>query len=85
VIDIIFLVISLVAVYWSAKSSSNTWVKIALYASWVLLTFLIINEKIEGIHLQEALIYVPAVSLIVFHLYNRKYCQCHADNCSIEQ
>ena len=85
VIDIIFLIISLGAVYWSAKSSSKTWVKYVLYASWVFLAFLILNEKLEGIHLPEDLIYIPAFSLIVFHLYNKKYCQCRDDECCVEQ
>jgi len=71
VIDIIFLVIALVVVYWSAKSSSKIWVKYILYASWIFLASLILNENIEGVHLPEAMIYAPAFSLIVFHLYNK--------------
>jgi len=85
VIDIIFLFISLGAVYWSVKSSSKTWVNAVLYCSWLFLAFLILNEKFEGFHLPEALIYFPAFSLIIFHLYNKKYCQCPNDDCSIEQ
>jgi len=85
VIDIFFLVISLAAVYWSAKSSSETWVKAVLYFSWLFLAFLNLNEKFGGIHLPEALIYIPAVSLIVFHLYNKKYCQCRGEDCIIEK
>jgi hypothetical protein len=83
VIDIIFLIISLGAVYWSAKSSSKIWVKYILYASWVFLAFLILNEKFQGVHLPEVLIYIPAFSLIIFHLYNKKYCQCKTDGCCI--
>ena len=80
-IDIAFLAISLIAVYFSAKSSGKTWVKYALYFSWAGLAFFILNEKFEGIHLPEALIYIPALSLIIFHLYNKKYCQCANDVC----
>ncbi|MCI4667320.1 MAG: MerC domain-containing protein [Bacteroidia bacterium] len=75
-IDIILLVVSLAAVYWAVKKTSKQWIKIALILSWVFLAFLIFNEKFEGIHLAEAWIYVPTASLIVLHLYNRKYCYC---------
>jgi len=85
VIDIIFLIISIGAVYWSAKSSSKTWVKAVLYFSWLFLAFLILNEKFEGFHLPEVLIYIPAFSLIIFHLYNKKYCQCQDEDCLIEK
>ncbi|MEL6589260.1 MAG: MerC domain-containing protein [Bacteroidota bacterium] len=71
-IDISLLVVSLAAVYWSVKKSSKQWMKIALYASWAFLAFVILNEKFEFLHLAEAWIYVPALSLVGLHLYNRR-------------
>ena len=73
-LDLVFLVISAVAVYWSAKHSSKRWMKYALWFSWIALCFIILNEKVHLIALWEEAIYVPALGLIFFHLYNRKYC-----------
>lgn len=75
-LDYIFLLLSFFAVFWSAKNSSKTWVKYALWTSWFLLTLAILNEKMELFHLGELVVYIPAISLIGLHLYNRKYCQC---------
>jgi len=75
-IDIVLLLVSLVAVYWAAKKTPRQWMKVALSASWVFLAIVIFNERIEGFHLAEAWIYVPAISLVILHLYNWRYCQC---------
>lgn len=83
-IDVIFIIISFIAVYRSARLSSKQWVKYALFASWAFLTFVLLNEKFEGIHLVEEIIYVPAFSLILFHLYNKRYCQCEDENCCVD-
>lgn len=80
-IDIVFIVISFLAVYWSAKSSSRTWMKYALYICWASLTFFVFNEKIDGIYLSHALIYFPAFGLIALHLYNKRHYQCVEHNC----
>ncbi|WP_084165803.1 MerC domain-containing protein [Dyadobacter crusticola] len=50
-IDLALLVVSLFSAYWSAKKSSKQWMKYALYATWLVLAFLIFNEKFEGIRL----------------------------------
>lgn len=81
VIDIIFIIISFFAIYFSAKTTSKNWMKYALFASWFLLTFLLLNEKVEGLHLAEEWVYLPALSLVGLHLYNRKYCQNKDEQC----
>ncbi len=81
-IDVALLIVSLAAVYWAAKNSSKAWMKVALGLTWALLAFIIINEKLELIHLAEAWIYVPAVSLVGLHFYNWKYCQCEDEACA---
>lgn len=80
-LDYVFLVISFIAVYWSAKNTSKTWMRSALWISWVALTFAILNEKMELFHLGEISIYIPAVVLIGLHLYNQKYCKCKDEEC----
>lgn len=82
-IDVVFLVVSLLAVYWSGKSSSKEWMKYALYISWGFLAIFIIIERLIDIHIAEALLYVPAIALIGLHLYNQQYCQCKGDKCCV--
>ncbi len=84
-LDIVFLVISFLAVYWSAKHSSKRWMKYALWLSWIALTFIVLNEKAALIELREEAIYVPALGLIFFHLYNRKYCTCGKEQCCVDE
>lgn len=80
-LDLFFIAISLIAVYWSAKTTSKKWVAYGLWVSWALLTFVILNEKFELMHMAEAVIYFPSLALIGLHLYNRKYCRCDNDGC----
>ncbi|WP_299684824.1 MerC domain-containing protein [uncultured Dokdonia sp.] len=80
-LDILFILISLIAVYWSARNTSKNWVRYTLWMGWASLSFVIINEKLEMILLIEEVIYIPSLALIALHVYNRKYCQCANDNC----
>lgn len=80
-LDILFLVISFLAVFWSVRNTSKTWIKWSLWSSWAVLAGIILNEKIAFIPLSEELIYAPSVALVVLHLYNRKYCQCGNEGC----
>lgn len=82
-IDILFIIISLAAVYWSARNTSKKWMEVALWICWALLAFVILNEKFEWIHLSEAAIYFPSLLLVGLHLYNRKYCQCKDETCCL--
>lgn len=75
-VDYILLVVSFFAIYKSTKVSSNSFVKKVLWISWLALTFLIINEKLEWLSLPELLIFIPTFSLIIFHTYNSFFCKC---------
>lgn len=80
-IDYIFLVVSFFAVYRSTKTTSKSFIKPALWISWGCLFFVIINEKIELIHINEYLHYIPALALVTLHIYNLKFCQCENESC----
>lgn len=80
-IDYIFLIISFFAVYWTTLTTTISWIKSVLWASWLGLTLIIINEKFEWFTLPESIIYIPAFTLILAHLYNKKYCGCRKDSC----
>ena len=84
-IDILFLVISLFAVYHAAKHTSKKWVKPAMWISWTLLFLILANEYLQLLFIFENAIYIPAISLVALHFYNLKYCRCSEDTCYSNQ
>lgn len=79
--DYLFLIVSVVAIHYSAKSTSSLWIPKALYGFWLFLAFLIVNESFHILPIPHSLVYLPAFSLVFLHLYNRKYCQCETEKC----
>ncbi len=80
-LDFLFIIISFFAIYKSSKNSTNRYIKFALWASWFILFFLILNEKLSFISLSESIIYIVALGLAILHLYNLNYCQCKNEDC----
>lgn len=80
-LDLVFLIVSLLAVWWSAKTTSKSWIRFALWLSWIFLAFILLNEKLALFQLAEEAIYIPSLALAFFHLYNKKYCRCKGDEC----
>lgn len=80
-LDYLFLGISFVAILWSSKTTSKSWMKYAMWTSWILLLAVILNERLEMVGINTYLNYVPALSLVFLHVYNRRYCQCKTDKC----
>ncbi len=80
-IDYFLLAFSFIAVYYSSQNSSSQWVKSLFWITWIGLFILIINEKLSWLELIDGLVYLPAITLAVLHIYNQKHCQCKTDNC----
>ena len=80
-IEYIMLIVSFFAVYRSAKRSTIKIIKVILWVNWAFLFFLITNERIHLFELPEWLIYLPAIGLILSHLYNHKYGGCKTESC----
>lgn len=80
-IDYIFLVISFLAIYKSANQTSRKWMKYAFYGGWILLSLIILNEKVALVAIPEESIYLASLSLVGLHIYNSKYCQCSNEKC----
>jgi len=80
-IDYIFLFISLITVRHAVKTSISGVVKLGLGISWTLLMLLIINDSFIIFKLNENLLLIPACSLIAFHFYNIKFCECKKGCC----
>ena len=83
-IDSLLLVVSFLAVLWTARKAGKMWVKVMLFVSWGALFVIIMNEKMSWFHLVEEAIYIPALSLISLHLYNQWFCKCEDDQCKVD-
>ena len=80
--DYIFVFISFFAVLYSTKSSNVNWIKFALWLSWFGLLLAILNANVfQWVYLSNNIKFIPSFSLIGFHLYNLKYCQCSDKGC----
>jgi len=84
ILDIVFLVISFFAVYWSTYNTSKQFVKYTFWTLWMLLALIIINEKWKIAHIAEVFIYLTTLGLVFLHFYNRRYCQCEDDKCCVD-
>lgn len=82
-IDYFFIVVSFIAIYFTTKTTTKTWLQIALWGSWMLLLLAILNETFEITLQSEAFIYIPALAIIGLHFYNLKYCKCSGNDCCV--
>ena len=80
-IDYLFLFISFLAVLHSAKNSKYVFLKVGLWISWLGLFVFIINISYGFIDISDNIKFIPAFSLIGFHLYNIKFCKCTDKEC----
>ncbi len=80
-LDVLFLIISFVAVFKATQQSKQMWMKISMALSWIILSFFVFNERLDGIKFSLDLVYFPAVALTVLHLLNRRKCRCEEGCC----
>jgi len=80
-IDYVFLIISFVAVLYSTKDSTYNFVKLGLWLSWLGLFVFILNISYGFIDISDDVKFIPAFSLIGFHLYNARFCKCVDKKC----
>ena len=83
-LNFLFLAISFIAIYYSVKNSSNSYVKILLFLSWLILSCLILIELFEILSIAEFYTYIAAISLSILHIYNLNYCRCEDDSCCVD-
>lgn len=83
-INYIFLIVAFFAVLRSTQTTSRGFMKPLFWASWIVLSFVIVNEQFGWLALPELVTYAAATFLVGLHLYNRRYCQCKTDTCCVE-
>lgn len=79
--DVAFLFVAFFAVRKTTTTTTKKWVEYALWISWSLLALMIINEQLGLLKIARVISFLPAISLVIFHLYNLKYCQCKGEQC----
>tara|TARA_Y100000766_G_scaffold276673_1_gene281136 strand:- start:59 stop:472 length:414 start_codon:yes stop_codon:yes gene_type:complete len=80
-LDYFFLIVSFVAVRYSTISTNSRLTEIGLWVSWIGLLIFILNAKFLWFNISPNAKFIPAFTLIGFHLYNRMYCQCEQKSC----
>lgn len=80
-VDVLFLVITFFAVYYSSRSTTLKWAPFLFYFLWTFLALLVFNNFVHVINVPHSLMYIPAISLSVLHLYNLRRCRCANESC----
>ena len=84
-LNYLFMIISFLAVYRSAKNSSNSIIKILMFVSWIFLSLSLLNEQFEIFRIEEFYTYLAITSICSLHFYNLRYCRCDDPNCCVEE
>ena len=83
-LDYLFIVISFFAIFRATQTSTNKFIKIALWISWCLFFFLIVNKTIQLFYINQNVTYATGITLAILHLYNLRFCQCENDECCVQ-
>ena len=80
-LNIIFIMVSFVAVYNSVKKTSRNVMKPLFWLGFSILTLSIVNEEFHFLHVPEIFNYSAAGFLAGLHIFNMRYCQCDDEGC----
>ena len=80
-VNVIFVIVSLIAVNRSTKITTSKIIKPIFWLSWIFLFFVIFNEEAKIIELPEIFSYTSASILACVHMYNLNFCGCKDENC----
>ncbi len=73
-LDYLFLVLSLVAVWYSSKHTSHSGIKKVLWAAWVVFAMGLLSESF-GFSYGKWFMYAGSITLVIAHLQNHRYCK----------
>ena len=80
-VNVIFVIVSLIAVNRSTKITTSKIIKPIFWLSWIFLFFVLFNEEVKIIELPEIFSYTSALILAGVHIYNLNFCGCKDENC----
>jgi hypothetical protein len=78
-LDYVFLVLSLLAVWYSARHTTHTTLKWVLWAAWAVFAFGLLAELLELAY-GKWFMYAGSIILVIAHIKNYRHCQ----QCKIE-
>ena len=84
-VNVIFIIVSLVAVNRSTKITTSKIIKPIFWLSWFFLFFVLFNEVAMIIELPEIISYTSGLILAGVHIYNLNFCGCKDENCCNQQ
>ena len=84
-VNVIFVIVSLIAVNRSTKITTSKIIKPVFWISWIFLFFVLFNEEAKIIELPEIFSYTSALILAGVHIYNLNFCGCKDENCCNQQ
>ena len=73
-LDYVFLALSLIAVWYSARHTTHKGGRRLLWDAWVLFAVGLLSEVFH-FHQGIWLMYIGSITLVVTHLYNHRYCR----------
>lgn len=79
VFDYVFLLLSLAAVWFSARHTSHPTIKWILWAAWAVFALGILAEPL-GLSFGKWLMYTGSITLVIAHLQNHRYCRSTEEN-----
>ena len=78
-LDYVFLLLSLVAVWYSARHTSQKRIRGVFWSAWVVFAIGLLSESV---HFEQGkwLMYFGSIVLVVAHTYNHRYCKNYKSN-----
>ena len=80
-LDYVFLVLSLIAVWFSSKHTNLKSIKWVLWSAWIVFSIGLLSERI---HFENGiwLMYSGSAALVIAHVINYRHCQkCKKESC----
>ena len=82
-LDYLFLILSLVAVWFSARHTVLTAIKRLLWGAWSVFAIGLLSEAFHFTH-GKWFMYLGSFALVVAHIYNHRYCKKSKRNSTTE-
>ena len=78
-LDYLFLILSLLAVWFSARHTINKRIKVIFWVSWLVFTVGLLSESF---HFEQGkwFMYLGSIALVVAHSYNHRYCKTNKES-----
>lgn len=84
-IDYLFLIISFIAIYFTTRKATKSWLNVSFWIAWAVLLFATLEHSLSLSIVPKYFIYIPALAVVILHIYNLKLNKCENENCKSSQ